>query len=94
MYIRAALKQAQFFNSIEFTAKVQKKFGSTVRGDTVSVTYVSVEILDQGGKSRIIQGEFSSSSDERDWEIVNREDQGKIHLCTVEDPYYNYSRTY
>jgi hypothetical protein len=61
---------------------------------TISVTLdVSVEILDQGGKSRIIQGEFSSSSDERDWEIVNREDQGKIHLCTVEDPFYNYSRS-
>ncbi len=84
MYIRTPLKQAQFFNSIESTAKVQKKCGSTVRGDTVSGTYVSVEILHQGGKSRIIQGEFSSSSDERDWEIVNREDQGKIHLCTEE----------
>ncbi len=58
---------------------------------TISITYVSVEILDQGGKSRIIQGEFSSSSDERDWEIVNREDQGKIYLCTVEDPFYKYS---
>ena len=39
----------------------------------ISVTYVGVEILHQGGKSRIIQGEFSSSSDERDWEIVNRD---------------------